>query len=162
MERSSLREASEKENVFTYQPTAADPAPAEDSSSPGVDAGGASRRWHRRQTSSTPPPWRVEGLKPNDQDRSGKPQNWSRFLWLILGLLIVNWLLSSMFTGATSPVTISYSFFLTQVRSGNVQSVDLDRRLHSRDLQTRGRLPAQGGERPAGAAVHNPTPLVRK
>jgi cell division protease FtsH len=125
MERSSQKEASEKEgDVFTYQPTAADPRAAEDSSSPGVDAGGASRRWHRRQTSSSPPPWRVEGLKPKDQDRSGKPQNWSRFLWLILGLLIVNWLLSSMFTGATSPVTISYSFFLTQARSGNVQSVN--------------------------------------
>jgi cell division protease FtsH len=125
MERSSQKEASEKEgDVFTYQPTAADPRAAEDSSSPGVDAGGASRRWHRRQTSSSPPPWRVEGLKPKDQDRSGKPQNWSRFLWLILGLLIVNWLLSSMFAGATSPVTISYSFFLTQARSGNVQSVN--------------------------------------
>jgi cell division protease FtsH len=41
----------------------------------------------------------------------------------MLGLLVANWLLSSMFTGATSPATISYSFFLTQARSGNVQSV---------------------------------------
>ena len=124
MGRSSQRQAFEKERqVFTSQPSAADPTPAEDSSSPGVDAGGDSRRWHRRQTSSTPPPWRVEGLKPKDQDRSGGRSGWSRFLWLMLGLLIVNWLLSSLFIGATSPTTISYSFFSTQVRSGNVQSV---------------------------------------
>jgi cell division protease FtsH len=124
MERNSQRQAFEKEGqVFTSQPSAADPTLAEDSSPPGVDAGGDSRRWHRRQTSSTPPPWRVEGLKPKDQDRSGGRSGWSRFLWLMLGLLIVNWLLSSLFIGATSPTTISYSLFSTQVRSGNVQSV---------------------------------------
>ena len=124
MGRNSQRQAFEKEGqVFTKQPTAADPTPAEDSSSPGVDAGGDSRHWHRRQSSSTPPPWRVEGLKPKDQDRSGGRSGWSRFLWLMLGLLIVNWLLSSLFIGATSSTTISYSFFSTQVRLGNVQSV---------------------------------------
>ena len=123
MERNSRKQAFEKRGeVFSNQLSAADPTPAEDSSFPGVDAGGAGRRWHRRQR-STPPPWRVEGLKPKDQDQPGGRQNWSRFLWLMLGLLIVNWLLSSLFIGATSPTTISYSFFSTQVRSDNVQSV---------------------------------------
>ncbi|MGO9148371.1 MAG: ATP-dependent zinc metalloprotease FtsH [Acidimicrobiales bacterium] len=42
----------------------------------------------------------------------------------MLGLLIANWVLSSLILAATtSQTTISYTFFVTQVRSGNVASV---------------------------------------
>ena len=79
------------------QPTPADPAPAEDASLPEWRGWGqpASPTWVM-----TPPPWRVEGLKPKDQDRTGG-RTAGHGLWLImLGLLIVNWVLSSLFIGS--------------------------------------------------------------
>ena len=82
-----------------------------------ADAGIAARRRRPR------PPGGSRASSQKTRIDPGGRQNWSRFLWLMLGLLIVNWLLSSLFIGATSPTTISYSFFSTQVRSGNVQSV---------------------------------------
>ncbi len=122
MTQSSQKEASAKgKSVLASQPAPADPAPAEDASSGGAWAGGSSRR---RQHGSAPPPWRVEGLKPKDQDHTGGRSGWSRFWLIMLGLLIANWVLSSLILAATtSQTTISYTFFVTQVRSGNVASV---------------------------------------
>ncbi|MGO8724344.1 MAG: ATP-dependent metallopeptidase FtsH/Yme1/Tma family protein, partial [Acidimicrobiales bacterium] len=120
--QNSQNEAStEEKSVLTSQPAPADPTPAEDTSSGNTWAGRSNRR---RQSGSAPPPWRVEGLKPKDQDQTGGRSGWSRFWLMMLGLLIVNWVLSSLILAATtSQTTISYTFFVTQVRSGNVASV---------------------------------------
>ena len=84
-------------------------------------------------------------------------QNWSRFLWLMLGLLIVNWLLSSLFIGATSPATISYSFFSTQVRSGNVQSVTSTGDTIQGTFRHEVAYPSKVGERPAVCSSSRPS-----
>ena len=122
MAQNSQNEASAKgKSVLAGQPTPADPTPAEDTSSRSAWAGGAGRR---RQPESARPPWRVEGLKPKDQDQTSGRSGWSRFGLIMLGLLIANWILSSLILAATaSQATISYTFFATQVRSGNVASV---------------------------------------
>ena len=105
MAQDSQNEASAKgRSVLASQPTPADPTPAEDASTDSARAGGSSRR---REHESAPPPWRVEGLKPKDQDQTGGRSGWSRFWLLMLGLLIVNWVLSSLIlAAATSQTTI--------------------------------------------------------
>jgi cell division protease FtsH len=71
----------------------------------------------------TPPPWRVEGAPDKEKDKGAGRTNWSRF-WLVLAaLLLVNWAMSSLLLGGTSRVTVSYTFFLSQVDGHNVQSV---------------------------------------
>ena len=88
MAQNSQNEASAKgKSVLAGQPTPADPTPAEDTSSRSAWAGGAGRR---RQPESARPPWRVEGLKPKDQDQTSGRSGWSRFGLIMLGLLIAN------------------------------------------------------------------------
>jgi hypothetical protein len=59
----------------------------------------------------------VEGVPDQDQqgqDRGGGRVNWTRFLWIMLALLLLNWLLASMLVSAAARPTVSYSFFLTR------------------------------------------------
>ena len=80
--------------------------------------------WHRDQAQS-PPPWRVEGAPPdNEQERADRHRRgWSRFWWILLSLLILNWLLGALYSGAAAGTTVSYTFFLTQVNANNVQTI---------------------------------------
>jgi len=70
----------------------------------------------------TPPPWRVEGMPDNKQRQAAGGPNWRRFLLVLLGLLLLNWLLASALVSAARP-TVSYTFFWTQVNANNVQTI---------------------------------------
>src|SRR5438045_3973585 len=64
--------------------------------------------------------WR--GMPEDKQDEAGGRPNWSRFWLILLGLLVLNWILGSLLTGAVRP-TVSYTFFLGQVNANNVKTV---------------------------------------
>src|SRR5262245_20487833 len=72
------------------------------------------------------PPWRVEGARtPPDGEKPSPPQ-WSRIFrrlwWVILILLVVNWLFASAMFGPKR-TTVSYTFFRQQVQAGNVKEI---------------------------------------
>jgi cell division protease FtsH len=89
---------------------------------PGSQADGT-RGTSRRDQGTSTPPWRVEGLPDRKQDQAGGRPNWRRFTWIMLGLLVLNWLLASWLVSAAARTTVSYTFFLTQVNANNVQTV---------------------------------------
>ena len=79
----------------------------------------------RRDQAMSPPPWRVEGMPDNKTgDQQGDRPHWSRFLWILAGLLLLNWILASwLASAAAAGTTVSYSFFETQVKANNVQTI---------------------------------------
>jgi cell division protease FtsH len=95
--------------------------PEQQGGSPGDSQTGGRKRRHRDQASS-PPPWRVEGAPDQETDRANRRRGWSRFLWILLGLLILNWILAAILTAATRP-PVSYTFFVSQVNANNVQTI---------------------------------------
>ena len=99
--------------------TPTDPPAAE--RSVGTSPGEGRQRWRERKA-PVPPPWRVEGMQVKDKDGHGS-QSWWRFLWILLALLAVNWILSALLVGPAAVTQVSYTYFLTQVNSRNVQSI---------------------------------------
>jgi cell division protease FtsH len=78
----------------------------------------------RDDQDTSSPPWRVEGMPENKPgDQSGNRPHWSRLLWILAGLLILNWILASSLASAAAGTTVSYSFFETQVKANNVQTI---------------------------------------
>jgi hypothetical protein len=79
----------------------------------------------RGDQDTSPPPWRVEGMPDNKAgDQPGDRRHWSRFLWILAGLLLLNWILASwLASAAAAGTTVSYSFFETQVKANNVQTI---------------------------------------
>ena len=76
------------------------------------------------QQQDRPPPWRVEGAQGQDDgkgrgDAAPRP-SWRRFWWLLIVLLVVNWIISSVLLGPAARTTVAYTFFLTQVQAKNV------------------------------------------
>src|SRR4051795_4990791 len=49
--------------------------------------------------------------------------SWSRFWWLLIVLLAVNWIISSLLLSPSPRDTVSYTFFLDQVTARNVATV---------------------------------------
>jgi cell division protease FtsH len=82
-----------------------------------------------RPSQDSPPPWRVEGA--DDQNRNQDPNQkaqggrspFARFWWILLIILALNWIISSALLGPPSRVTVSYTFFTTQVQDKNVSTV---------------------------------------
>jgi cell division protease FtsH len=73
-------------------------------------------------------PWRVEGERPSpdakgDQPKQQAPMRWPSFWWILLGLLVLNWVLSAVFLRTSEPTDVPYSFFRAQVQAGNVTEV---------------------------------------
>jgi cell division protease FtsH len=71
-----------------------------------------------------PAPWRVEGMPPTPS--SGQPAQRprrGRFWLFVVGFLIVNWVLMTVFLGPAARTTVSYTFFTSQLDAGNVQTV---------------------------------------
>ena len=74
-----------------------------------------------------PPGWRVEGAPPDPNDKSPtrrfRPPG-ARFWWILLGLLLVNWLIVSQFApGRPNRLEVPYTTFRAQVEQGNVTEV---------------------------------------
>ena len=70
-----------------------------------------------------PRPWRVEGLDEGRQRDPGRRSGWVRFGWLLLVLLLVNWVLSALLLAPAARQRVSYTFFLSQVDARNVQEI---------------------------------------
>jgi cell division protease FtsH len=69
-----------------------------------------------------PPPWRVEG-HPGAAPSSPPGMRWSRFWWLLLVLLVINWVVSSLLLSPAPRTKVSYTFFTGQVDAGNVKEI---------------------------------------
>jgi cell division protease FtsH len=67
------------------------------------------------------PPWRVEGT--DGQNGSSGRGNWSRMWWLLLVILVLNWIISSALLAPAPRVTVAYTFFLGQVDARNVATI---------------------------------------
>jgi cell division protease FtsH len=66
----------------------------------------------------------VEGLpeRSTEPSRQQRP-NWSRFWWLILVVLAINWIISAFLLGPAPRPAVSYTFFMQQVDAGNVREI---------------------------------------
>ncbi|HYJ76170.1 MAG TPA: ATP-dependent zinc metalloprotease FtsH [Kineosporiaceae bacterium] len=107
--------------------TGTDAAPREEAPRRDGPWGAVRDRLGRRtpgQGSPDKPPWRVEGMG-GDAAPDGQPPRspWTRFWWLLLVLLAVNWIISSLLLGPSPRDTVSYTFFLQQVNASNVAEV---------------------------------------
>ncbi|HVN13360.1 MAG TPA: ATP-dependent zinc metalloprotease FtsH [Kineosporiaceae bacterium] len=88
--------------------------------------GGRSEQQPQRQPHRQP--WRVEGAENQDtgqpgRDRPAGGSSWARFWWLLLVLLLVNWIISSLLLSPAPRATVSYTFFLSQVSAKNVETI---------------------------------------
>ena len=75
-------------------------------------------------------PWRVEGARdragdPRAQDsRGGRgPHRRVSFWWILAAMLVLNWIISSIFLSPGQPTEVPYSFFRSQIQAGNVSEV---------------------------------------
>jgi len=84
---------------------------------------------HSNATDSDPRAvWPARGHRPTPKGRPGDKQSSAmprrpRLMWLLLGLLVLNWVISSLFLRTPEPAQVPYSFFRTQVQAGNVTEV---------------------------------------
>ena len=81
------------------------------------------RSWLRQDPPKNPP-WRVEGL-PGRSSEPSPPRrpSWSRFWWVLLGLLAINWIVSALLLGPAPRTAVSYTYFVQQVDVGNVKEI---------------------------------------
>jgi cell division protease FtsH len=89
---------------------------------PEQQRGSMRERLRRDAPPDKPPPWRVEG-HPGSAPSGPPRMRWSRFWWLLLILLVVNWLVSSLLLGPAPRTKISYTFFTSQVDTSNVKEI---------------------------------------
>jgi cell division protease FtsH len=71
-------------------------------------------------------PWRVEGAgdRPPGPDRPAGRSGWTRFWWVWLALLVVNWIVASVMLSPEPRAQVAYTFFLSQVTATNVGSIN--------------------------------------
>jgi cell division protease FtsH len=73
---------------------------------------------------NVPKPWRVEGAPANSDGTPAKQRPWwMRFGWLLLVLLVINWIVSSSLLAPEPRMPVSYTFFLTQVQADNIADI---------------------------------------
>ena len=69
-------------------------------------------------------PWRVEGARPDGGEGPQRPRLFGpRFWLLLLGLLVLNWVLSALLVRPPERTEVPYTLFRAQVEAGNVTSV---------------------------------------
>jgi cell division protease FtsH len=69
-------------------------------------------------------PWRVEGARREGGEGSQRPRLFGpRFWMLLLGLLVLNWVLSALLVRPPERTEVPYTQFRDQVEAGNVSSV---------------------------------------
>ena len=81
-------------------------------------------RWSiRREEPPRRPPWRVEGMTGEGPNKHGQRSNGKRFWLAVLVMLALNWTTASLLLAPDPRVTVSYTFFASQVDSRNVREV---------------------------------------
>src|SRR5918995_2457902 len=69
-------------------------------------------------------PWRVEGARGDAGKAPQRPRLFGpRFWMLLLGLLVLNWVLSALLVRPPERTEVPYTLFRAQVEAGNVASV---------------------------------------
>src|SRR5918993_499511 len=69
-------------------------------------------------------PWRVEGARGDAGKAPQRPRLFGpRFWWILVGLLVLNWVLSAMLVRPPERTEVPYTLFRAQVEAGNVASV---------------------------------------
>src|SRR3712207_7355856 len=70
-------------------------------------------------------PWRVEGARRDGaQTPAPRPRLFGPRFWMfLLGLLVLNWVLSMLLVRPPERTEVPYTLFRTQVEAGNVASV---------------------------------------
>ena len=69
-------------------------------------------------------PWRVEGARRDGGQGPQRPRLFGpRFWMLLLGLLVLNWVLSALLVRPPERTEVPYTLFRAQVEAGNVTSV---------------------------------------
>jgi cell division protease FtsH len=69
-------------------------------------------------------PWRVEGARRDGGQGRQRPRLFGpRFWMLLLGLLVLNWVLSALLVRPPERTEVPYTLFRAQVEAGNVASV---------------------------------------
>ncbi|HKT00558.1 MAG TPA: ATP-dependent zinc metalloprotease FtsH [Rugosimonospora sp.] len=93
--------------------------PPDGSAERGSTDGGIRQRLRRDQPAT--PPWRVEGV----DGKAPPPQKprWARLVLLLVGLLLLNWVVSSVLLNPSPRETVSYTFFLSQVNTNNIKDI---------------------------------------
>jgi cell division protease FtsH len=95
----------------------------------GRGPGGWFGRWSGGRAAQGQRLWRVGGAEESgDPGRAGRDgpgggSGLSRFWWLFVVLLAVNWIIASVMLSPEPRATVSYTFFLDQVGAANVESV---------------------------------------
>jgi cell division protease FtsH len=88
---------------------------------------GATRGGIRRDDPPPPPPWKVEGVPRERTGQGGQGGNqrprWTRFWWVLVVLLLLNWVIASNLLSPPSRTTVSYTFFVEQVDGNNVSEI---------------------------------------
>ena len=84
---------------------------------------GASSRDAATKPEPARTPWRVEGSSPPQSPQTPPSGGLPRWAKWIVGALLLNWILASLFTRPTPVTTIPYSRFTAQVEAGNVSTV---------------------------------------
>ncbi len=84
----------------------------------------------RKDDEKSPPGWRVEGMPDDRRDESKSGPNLfqnrpgSRWVWmLLLAMLVINVLVTDALFSPEDPIRISYTEFLAELESENVESV---------------------------------------
>ena len=69
-------------------------------------------------------PWRVEGARRDGDKVTQRPRLFGPRFWMfLLGLLVLNWVLSMLLVRPPERTEVPYTLFRTQVEAGNVASV---------------------------------------
>src|SRR5829696_228776 len=69
-------------------------------------------------------PWRVEGARGGGDKAPQRPQLFGPRFWMVLlGLLVLNWVLSALLVRPPERTEVAYTLFRAQVEAGNVASV---------------------------------------
>ena len=89
-----------------------------------ANAGGPERSGRAPAEGVDRVPWRVEGARREGGEGSQRPRLFGpRFWWVLLGLLVLNWVLSTMLVRPPERTEVPYTLFRAQVEAGNVASV---------------------------------------
>jgi cell division protease FtsH len=88
---------------------------------------GSGSMWDRLRGGGDRPkpatPWRVEGVRGDKPQEPERRPKWSRFWWLLIVLLLINWIVSSLLIGPAPRTKVSYTFFVSQVDTRNISEI---------------------------------------